>query len=245
VVPEGQAPTPEELARHRETVRRLTAQGEALSLESPHATVHIPEWFTDDEPTPARVELQERLLAELRRENAGVAKERQAIVLAGPPGAGKSTVKDALIAGEEGRWRSVDVDDLKARLIKSARDDGTLESHIKPDAVKALEVEGEQFSPMELSALAHREAQRLGDLVRQRAMRDGDNLVIDTVLGWEGQAKRLSSELTAAKASAARTPTRSPCATPRASSPASDSSTSSHAGTTRPTGGRHTPSTTA
>jgi len=51
-------------------------------------------------PTPERARLHRRLLDEARAEHPGVRADRRAIVLAGPPGAGKSTVLREVVGVE-------------------------------------------------------------------------------------------------------------------------------------------------
>ena len=50
-------------------------------------------------------------------------------MLAGPPGAGKSTSQDDLIAAsglDREAWRVINNDDFKDQLLRAAVDDGTL-----------------------------------------------------------------------------------------------------------------------
>ncbi|WP_020693584.1 DEAD/DEAH box helicase family protein [Aeromicrobium massiliense] len=82
-------------AAHRESVRELSRPGGPLDTNSAHATIRQREWFPTGDPrrpSAARRRLWRRLVDEVKAEKPDVRAERRAIVLAGPPGAGKSTV---------------------------------------------------------------------------------------------------------------------------------------------------------
>src|SRR5690606_1364711 len=168
--------TAAEVDRHAQTVRALSAPGAPLSRESPHATIANPAWFfTPGMPTPMREELHQQILGRLRAtmENE-VAHDKRAIVLAGPPGAGKSRILDELI-GEPGsesrrRWLEVDPDEIKTQLLDAAAADGSYETFIKPPAVRELEAQGERFFPLDFAALVHEESSALAKIVREEAI---------------------------------------------------------------------------
>lgn len=125
-----------------------------------------------------------------------VAAERHAIVLAGPPGAGKSTVLDEVLV-DRGRYLVIDADEFKRALLHEAVRDGSYESWIKPEEVADLERAGERFFPLELASLVHEESSRLAKKLRDEAIEEGLNIVIDTVLSSEGVALDLGQQLRA------------------------------------------------
>lgn len=193
--------TAAEVDRHAQTLRALTASGGVLSPKSPHATTANPAWFfTPGMPTPMREELHQQILARYRAtmENE-VTHDRRAIVLAGPPGAGKSRILDELIGapGTESRrqWLEIDPDEIKTQLLDAAAADGSYETFIKPPAVRELEAQGERFFPLDFAALVHEESSELAKAVREEAIRDGANVVIDSVLSKPEKAVELGRQL--------------------------------------------------
>lgn len=193
--------TAAEVDRHAQTVRALSAPGAPLSRESPHATVANPAWFfTPGMPTPMREELHQQILGRFRAtmENE-VAHDKRAIVLAGPPGAGKSRILGELIGkpGSESRrrWLEVDLDNIKTQLLDAAAADGSYETFIKPPAVRELEAQGERFFPLDFAALVHEESSALDKVVREEAIRAGANVVIDSVQSKPDAAVELGHQL--------------------------------------------------
>jgi len=131
------------VAAHRETVRVLARPGGPLSPESPHASTHNPAWFTGAQTTAVRDELHDRLIAEYRAAHSAARDERRAIVLAGPPGAGKSTVLTEVLGEDAPGWVRVDADEFKRALLREAIADGSYESvsACPPSGVKVLDSE--------------------------------------------------------------------------------------------------------
>jgi chloramphenicol 3-O-phosphotransferase len=111
-----------------------------------------------------------------------VARDRRAIVLAGPPGAGKSTVLAETLAGHRPEWLIVDADEFKIGLLRAALADHSYEGFIKPAVVRDLELGGEIFLPLELAPLVHDESSALAVALRDEAVEQGMNVVIDSVL---------------------------------------------------------------
>ncbi len=113
-----------------------------MTAQSRHATTQNPEWFNvkRQQPRPARRALHNEMLSSFVAAHAAVRSDRKAIVLAGPPGAGKSTVVDSLIADSKSRpehWLTIDPDDFKDALLQQARLDGSYDSYLMPDEVRA------------------------------------------------------------------------------------------------------------
>ncbi|WP_402372993.1 zeta toxin family protein [Isoptericola rhizosphaerae] len=196
--------TPEELhehAGHRETVRAFSKAGGPLDKDGPNATLRNPDWFLDGDvasPTAGRRALWRRLLDEARAEVPGVRHEGKAIVLAGPPGAGKGHVQNDVLGLDRSAWLVVDADKFKEKLLREAVADGSYEGFLKPQAVADREADGEQFFPLELAALVHEESSYLARRLRDEAMRDGANMVLDSVLSDPDKAVQLGGRLAAA-----------------------------------------------
>lgn len=174
-------------AAHRETVRELCRVGRALDREGPHATTANPAWFRGrnvERPTAARDALHRALLDETRAEHPATRAERRAIVLAGPPGAGKSTVLRDVLGLDKGAWLTIDADEFKHKLLREALRDGSYDQFLKPPEVAQREqIDGERFFPLELASLVHEESSYLAKQLQREAMREGTNIVIDSVLG--------------------------------------------------------------
>jgi len=191
-------PDPAAIAAHRDVVRGLATPGGPLAADSPHSTMNNPAWFDPATGfTPERRSLHRRIIAEHRATQPDVRQDRLAVVLAGPPGAGKSTALQRVLGSTLTRYLHVDADDFKAALLEEARRDGTLES-LKPPAVRELEQSGERFYPLELASLVHEESSRLAKRVRRDAIREGTNLVIDSVLKDPAAAEQMGAHLGAA-----------------------------------------------
>lgn len=184
-----------EVARHIGTVRELSRPGKALAPGAPTATVNNPTWWVKGEPTPSRERLHWKLLEDARSEAPNVQQNRKAIVLAGPPGAGKSTVLSKLLGDSREEYLVIDADEFKRSLLREAQADGSYETWLVPDEVRRLEVEGERFFPLELASLVHEESSYLAKALRTDAIDVGDNLVIDTVLSDPDKAVHLGQLL--------------------------------------------------
>jgi chloramphenicol 3-O-phosphotransferase len=194
-------PGPALFESHRRTVRAMAGPGGVLSPGAPTASVANPAWFVGgdpDLPTPSRLGLWRELLAEAEAGWVRAGRRRRGIVLAGPPGAGKTTVLGEVLGGEAHRWAVVDADRFKVALLRRALADGSYEGFLKPGAVRAAEASGEVFRPLELAPLVHEESGALARASRDRAIGGGLDLVVDTVLSDARAAVRLGQRLDAA-----------------------------------------------
>lgn len=181
-----------------DTVRRLSKPGQALAPNAATATTNNPAWWISGEPTPTRDLLHERLIDEARATAPDVEQQRRAIVLAGPPGAGKSTVLADVLGDHRGEYLVIDADEFKRSLLREAQVDGSYDQWLMPDAIRELGARSERFYPLELASLVHEESSYLAKSLRVDAIAAGDNIVIDTVLSNESDALALGQLLTEA-----------------------------------------------
>lgn len=191
------------IAAHRETVRAWARAGGPLSPASERATVNNRDWFTREsdgsvQPRAARRLMHARLVDEYRAHFPDVRSEKKAIILAGPPGAGKSTVLADVLGADRSAWLTVDADEFKRALLTEAIKDGSYDRAILPPEVRSAEAAGEKFFPLELASLVHEESSLLATQLRAAAMRDGQNVVIDTVLSSPEKAVELGQRFAAA-----------------------------------------------
>lgn len=116
-------------------------------------------------------------------------------MLAGPPGAGKSSVLRSVLGDGAGAWMVVDADEFKRGLLHSAIEDGSFDAWLVPDQVRELERAGERFAPLEFASLVHEESSDLAREARTAAIKSGLNLVVDTVLSSSVNATELADRL--------------------------------------------------
>lgn len=191
--------TLEEQSSHINLVRELSLPGGPLDKEGAHATLSNPEWFrADGRPRAGRRALHSRLRAEVAELSGEPGQERKALVLAGPPGAGKGRVADSVLGADRDKYVNVDADEFKKLLLREAISDGSYETWIVPQAVRDLEAEGERFYPLELASLVHEESSMLAVQLREELIDSGSNLIVDTVLASDGSAQRLGELFTSA-----------------------------------------------
>ena len=184
--------------RHVETIRELSRAGGPLTTSAPTSSMRNPAWWRGAETTPARRRLHQQLLAAVVESQWTAEANYQAVVLAGPPGAGKGTAKARVLGEDQRSYLNIDADDFKELLLQVAIEDGSYESWLKPPEVREREEAGERFYPLELASLVHEESSRLAARLRAEAMRSGTNVVIDTVLSKEEGALQLGEQLRAA-----------------------------------------------
>lgn len=151
-----------------ETVRELSKPGQPLAPNAATATMNNPAWWVDGTPTLTRDLLHERLVTEARDAAPDVEQQRRAIVLAGPPGAGKSTVLTDVLGEHRGKYLVIDADEFKRSLLREAQADGSYEQWIVPDAIREREAQGERFYP--LASLVHEESSYLAQALRKEAI---------------------------------------------------------------------------
>lgn len=191
--------SPEERQRHIDLVRGLSMSGGVLEKDAPTATINNREWFrSNGSPRPERRALHDQLYAEVRAQFPEARQDARALVLAGPPGAGKGSVAEKVLGADISQFVNVDADEFKKLLLREAIADGSYESAIKPVEVRDMEATGETFYPLELASLVHTESSRLAAALREDLIAEKTNVVVDTVLGDERSADGLADQLTRA-----------------------------------------------
>lgn len=189
--------------RHIDHVRALSQPGQPLATDSPHATVNNPEWFKRSgggvlKARGARSRMHSEIRAEHRDRYPDAKNERKAVILAGPPGAGKGSILSSALGAEESTYLRLDADQIKESLLQRALADGSYESTIKPPAIRDLEQQGETFYPLEMASLVHEESSLVTRRLRDSAISEGTNLIVDGVLSNPEGAQRLGAQLAAA-----------------------------------------------
>lgn len=187
---------------HVRWAMEMQRRPELDASSSPYASVNNPHWFdVEKNPTPERQDFHEQLIEDLIEATPQAGQDKRAVVLAGPPGAGKSRIMQddtyhSTIPGyEPDRFISIDADHFKERILTRAANDGSLHRDLKPDFVHDLEADGEVFSPLEFASLVHEESSMLAKAARERCIREGYNIVIDTVLSSETSAHAIGQLL--------------------------------------------------
>ncbi|NQD89477.1 AAA family ATPase [Paenarthrobacter sp. CM16] len=196
--------TEKQAAAHRVTLERLSVDGGPLSAEAKTLASKNPEWFNlrRAEPRSERRLLHNDIVTRFIESMPEVRRGKKAIVLAGPPGVGKSTAQDALIqttGTQKKHWLSINADDFKDKLLQQALRDGSYGSYLMPAEVQSLEASGEKFYPRELAALVHAESSLLARKTRGVSLKSGLNVVIDGTLGNNKHARALLELLQAAE----------------------------------------------
>lgn len=191
----------QQIEQHRQSLTALSKPDHALAVDSSYSTVRNPQWFHEGVPTRERQFLQNQILAEFQAEKPDVAHDKIAIIMAGPPGAGKTTIRQQVLdqmGVTESQFHVIDSDNFKDALLQHAIADGSYESVIKPPEVKDLEAQGEHFYPRELAALVHQESSQLAANARTEAILHGENIVVDSVLSNPTAAVELERQFQSA-----------------------------------------------
>jgi hypothetical protein len=181
---------------HYKNLIRLAALNGPIGSDSINATVNRPEWFErnpagDVAPRASRRRLHEVLAARFVNRIGNLKYSREAIVMAGPPGAGKTTALHAVLARDirsSEHFAVIDADTFKADLLQSAIEDGWYEQLV-PNQVADLERLGETFFPMDFAPLVHIESTILARTVTRQLLAAGANIVIDGTLSGTAAAR--------------------------------------------------------
>lgn len=189
---------PDLIVQHFEAVKQLSKPGQPLAPNAPTSTVNNPLWWQAGSPGKERSQLHARLLAEAFARTPDAVRDRKAIVLAGPPGAGKSTMLAQILGQDQHKYLIIDADNFKRALLEEALKDNSYNTWLTPPEVRTRQAAGERFFPLELASLVHEESSFLATLMRRDVIRDGYNVVVDAVLSSESGALNLGQELHAA-----------------------------------------------
>jgi hypothetical protein len=109
---------------------------------------------------------------------------RSAIITAGAPGSGKSSMLRAWVADLDD-YRVIDADIIKDYLIEKALDDGIYD-HLLAEIL----ADGYALAPRELAGLVHLESVKLADQIRRMCITRKENVVIEGTLTWDGQGPK-------------------------------------------------------
>lgn len=148
-----------------------------------------------DQWTEERRALHRRIIDDVmqRIEEAGIPKDRRALFLGGLPGAGKSTaLADETLGGELGY--------IPAELEKDVFAAGANAVALNPDAFKEIlakmDLAGEDIlpdtglKPMENATFMHAESSMLEEMLEERLLDEGYNIVYDGTMANEKSARR-------------------------------------------------------
>lgn len=175
--------TDSDKSEHLTALRSLTAVNGPIDADAPTATHQREQNYRNGRLTAPRAKLHKQIIREFFAENDAVIRDRQVLVMAGPPGAGKSSARrERIPEAEEKHWRFIDPDDFKTRLLRKLRDSGEYDD-IVPPAVKTRIDEGDRFAPGELAALVHEESSELAREAATLSLERGERVVIDGVHG--------------------------------------------------------------
>lgn len=186
----------EVVERHAQALREV-ARDPLGGAKGPYASTSNPDYFVtvrgQPVPTAMRRELHRRLLDEVRGRFPDAVEGRRAVVMAGPPGAGKGYIQKNKLDGLKD-FVVVDPDQFKELLVKHEVSVEGLAA-MTPPSMEALAAMGERFAPMEYSTLVHEESSYLAAQLRRELLEAGTNLVIDTVLKDQAAAESIKETL--------------------------------------------------
>lgn len=177
-------------------LQELTRPGRPLGAGSPYATRRDPRQFTPRQrrALAQRRRLHQALLAEWADWFAAGRTDRQALVLAGPPGLRDSPWEEALIEATgipTPQWFFVSGDDFEQRLLRNLLADEAYDQLVPPE-VLALE---RLVAPLDLAPLLREEVTALTDQAVHSSVALGRNLVVDGTLSRPEPADALLTRL--------------------------------------------------
>ena len=143
----------ESIERHYAALRQVMADPD-MNPRGPYATISQEQYFDNSGARPRstseRRALHRQWIQEVIDTNPNAKEQSRAYVMAGPPGAGKSFLKDSQLGGLED-FIVCDPDHFKAKILEHELSVAPTLSHLKPQAMKDLEAQGEMFAPLRAS----------------------------------------------------------------------------------------------
>ena len=187
------------LARHLNELASWTASGGPLSPGSPAATTNSSAYVTEPgrppRLTPQRERLHREILAEYFAEHPDIPRDGQAVITAGPPGAGKgSTLRARLGDDFATRYRVIDPDEFKIRLLRKLEHGAHGASLPDPEIPRTAN--DPPIPPGELAALIHEESSQLAKRAASQSIRRGENIVLDGLNSKKAKLLRHLAALT-------------------------------------------------
>lgn len=168
---------------HLDSLVELTLPGGPIDVDAPTATHRQPQNLLGGNLSAARARVRKDLLRAFVSEKDDVLEDRRAVILVGPPGAGKSSARRRSVPkDEEKHWRFIDPDDFKTRLLRHARSSGEYDMLV-PSEVRERIAAGERFAPGEFAALVHQESSDLAKIAARHAIDRGERIVLDGIHG--------------------------------------------------------------
>lgn len=161
-----------------------TEGGQTISL---HDEIFDPTSGKRDVYTPERLAVHQEIIAKLSETYASYPREGKAIVMAGPPGAGKSTFLENYGMDEFG---------IEVKGKDEPKEDPPAKNFVtlNPDDFKELlPIDASRYpglEPNELAAMLHEESSHLSKFAVKHFMSQGYNVIIDVTLGNAAKAIR-------------------------------------------------------
>lgn len=181
---------------HYEHLLSLSQLNGPLSAQSPFVTVMREDLFRrlgpDFKPTSKREALHEVILRRFLAVQEVLRYDHRAVVMAGPPGAGKSSTMIKAI-GDMGRaaneYAVIDSDVFKREILSAMVEDGSIRELMPLELEAQTTLTGEVFLPFDFAALVHIESTILADRALKQALRQGANVIIDGTLSDLNQGR--------------------------------------------------------
>lgn len=183
---------------HWRQLIELSSPGGPLSQANSKASLRVREWYSaKGRPHEVRDAVR-RQIAALVNVETDSQNPPTAILMAGPPGSGKSSaLHEALTRVEyRGGIRVIDADRIKDEFLVASMRDGTLHTILTPPGIANLTRDGLVFHPRELSTLVHSESAFFAERLAERAVLDRQSFVLDATMQ---NANRAVERVTALK----------------------------------------------